>query len=407
MITIYLIFSSITISLIIIYILLKLNLNLFTVNNRKVLFILFFIYTILTIVLYVKNLSIYKNIVNPLFWILILIYLIIYKKDYFFHLSNKKKQIMFTIVISVIFVVFDFTIGLITGFTKSPYNHHLDSIIKNFFTIIIPLIGLEYSRCFLIIKYKHNKVSIIFITLLFILMEINYRTLINTFFNKELFFQYICSTILPIIANNILYTYLVFNSNYPLPLIYKIINKLMLIFAFFLPSMDWYMVGSLSLIKVTLFYVIYKYKFTKEKKYRNKNSFVLLTYAFTLGFATIFISFMLGLFKYEPIAILSNSMSPTFRRGDVVIFKKENSNKLTNGNIIIYSLENKFIAHRIIKTIDNNNSISFITKGDANNTPDYKNVQPNQIKGVYVFHIKYIGYPSIWLKQYFSNSKMY
>ena len=115
---------------------------------------------------------------------------------------------------------------------------------------------------------------------------------------------------------------------------------------------------------------------------------------------------MLGIFQYVPIAIVSNSMYPAFSRGDVIIFKKMTDaelEKLPENSIIVYTKENKNIAHRIVKRIEKNGTVLYQTKGDNNNAMDLQLVKTTQIKGVYVFHIKYIGFPSAWIYSYFKN----
>ena len=117
------------------------------------------------------------------------------------------------------------------------------------------------------------------------------------------------------------------------------------------------------------------------------------------------IGFMIGIFKYEVISVISNSMSPLFESGDAVIYKKLNNDELKNiseGSIIIYSIGNKNIAHRVVNIIKDNDIILYQTKGDQNNMSDTNLVEINQIKGVYVFCIKYIGFPSVLLYEYFS-----
>lgn len=115
---------------------------------------------------------------------------------------------------------------------------------------------------------------------------------------------------------------------------------------------------------------------------------------------------MIGTFKYEPITILSNSMKPNFERGDVVIFKKMNNRELRQisiNEIIIYSIGEQNIAHRIIDKIEKNDTVIYQTKGDSNNISDKILVQTDQIKGKYKFHIKYIGFPAIWLYEFFNR----
>lgn len=135
-----------------------------------------------------------------------------------------------------------------------------------------------------------------------------------------------------------------------------------------------------------------------------KSALEKIVTAITLILAILLILFMLDAFQYEPIAILSNSMSPAFNRGDVVIFKKlkdDELKELSNYSTIIYKIDEQYIAHRIVNKIEENGTTLFQTKGDNNNAPDFDLVQISQIKGVYAFHIKYIGFPTVWLHDYF------
>ena len=100
-------------------------------------------------------------------------------------------------------------------------------------------------------------------------------------------------------------------------------------------------------------------------------------------------------------------MMPTFGRADVVIYKdlKENElYKIPNGSIIVYTLEEKNIAHRVVNIIEENGTVKYQTKGDRNNIVDENLVEVNQIKGEYVFNIKYVGFPSVWLYEAFNNN---
>ena len=152
---------------------------------------------------------------------------------------------------------------------------------------------------------------------------------------------------------------------------------------------------------------MFKYRYhpddSLEIEKNNKKSF---GYPLTLTFCILLILFMLGAFKYEPIAIMSNSMVPTYSRGDVVIYEKisqDKLKKLKKGSIIIYKIGDMYIAHRISKVIINDEEVKYITKGDNNTTSDIKLVATSDIKGVYIGSFKYIGYPTVWLNEFFSK----
>ncbi len=135
---------------------------------------------------------------------------------------------------------------------------------------------------------------------------------------------------------------------------------------------------------------------------KKKISFTIILYIICI----IWICFILGMFSYKPITMLTDSMAPMFSRGDVVIYKELDEaelEKIDKDTIIMYSVGDKNIVHRVIdvKKIDGN--ILYQTKGDNNNVSDTMLVSPNQIKGKYVFHIKYIGFPSVWLYNYLNQ----
>ena len=111
---------------------------------------------------------------------------------------------------------------------------------------------------------------------------------------------------------------------------------------------------------------------------------------------------MTGFLSASPIAILSDSMSPYFSRGDVVVYQKINDDtlkKIEKGNIIVYSKEKQYIVHRVIDKYEKNGKLYFVTKGDANNDKDFDPVEDENVLGKYIFHVKYIGFPAVWLNE--------
>ncbi len=377
--------------------------------KNKELFVIIIAYVFITMNLIIDDATFYTNIINPLFWLSILAYLIWDMKKGYIRFCKNKRYFIYMIIISCVHIIIYFYMGFIFGFSKSPYNHAIISILKNIIIQIVPIIGIEVTRSVIATRNKDNKLMLILLTILLILVEINYNTILNLFSNKEEFFEYICEIILPQIASGILYTYLSLKGSYSLTLVFRLLNELVVLLLPILPDLDWFMTGSEGILSVTLIYLLFKYEFTKEKKdirEKNKNLFAKISYILTLTLSITLVCFMLGIFKYEAITILSNSMVPTFSRGDVIIYKKitdKELKELTENSIIIYSVGEQNIAHRIINTTEKNGTVSYQTKGDSNNVPDINLVETDQIKGVYIFHIKYIGFPSVWLYDYFNE----
>ncbi len=316
--------------------------------------------------------------------------------------SNDKKYLFFTIIISIISSIIYFYLGFIFGFNNNPFSHKLYKIILNILIYIIPVIGIELIRFTTINKNRYNKQIIIFITILLTLLEIKYNLFINS--NLRLIYKYICSNIIPLIFKNVLYTYIDKISFYPLSLLFSIVDNILILLLPILPNLNWFINGSTNIIKYSIIYGLFNFKYDNKTIIKIK-SFFKLKYILKLLLIILFVCFIAGIFKYKIIAILSNSMDPIFNKGDIVIYKKLNDNELNNLNInsiIVYNVDDRLIVHRIVKKIKSNNNIEYITKGDANNTADYKKVSTMQIKGQYIFHIKYLGYPSILLNKFFN-----
>ncbi len=97
-----------------------------------------------------------------------------------------------------------------------------------------------------------------------------------------------------------------------------------------------------------------------------------------------------------PMIVLTDSMSGTFDAGSLIICNTIDAKDVKVGDIICYfdpaGSGSTTTTHRVqeIKTADDG-SISFITKGDANNTADKTPVPASNLVGIYRFHIDGLG----------------
>lgn len=102
------------------------------------------------------------------------------------------------------------------------------------------------------------------------------------------------------------------------------------------------------------------------------------------------------------MAVVSNSMKPTFERGDLLIVEGVSSpTDVKRGDIIVYysELQEALIVHRVIEVlVDENGHIKFRTQGDANLGPDPKLVNPEDVRGKVRFVIPKVGYLSLLIR---------
>jgi signal peptidase I len=110
------------------------------------------------------------------------------------------------------------------------------------------------------------------------------------------------------------------------------------------------------------------------------------------------------------VAVESNSMVPTFYRGDILVLRGSLAEELDIGDIIVFSprIQSNTVAgasgsspivHRIVKI---NPDGSFQTQGDANPGQLYfeKHITPSQIHGKSVLIIPYLGWVKIGITEY-------
>ncbi len=101
----------------------------------------------------------------------------------------------------------------------------------------------------------------------------------------------------------------------------------------------------------------------------------------------------------RPLIVLSGSMEPKMPVGSVVVAKSTNPTSLKVGDIVTYfraqangSSTGVLVTHRIKQVVGSGSSLSFITQGDANNTPDGTPVLASQVVGRVFLIVPYAGY---------------
>jgi len=91
--------------------------------------------------------------------------------------------------------------------------------------------------------------------------------------------------------------------------------------------------------------------------------------------------------------VQSGSMEPAIKMGSVVMIKPEKDYKV--GDIITFGRYTRTKApttHRIYKIENQGPEPLYITKGDANNAPDFKKIRKSEILGKVILSIPYVGY---------------
>lgn len=349
-----------------------------------------------------------NEIVNPIFWVAMTVLLYFYTRNRHGHFTDLKTNCKTMVIILLLYIIVNIVLGIMFGFAYSPYSQNFLPIIRNIWRVIIPIIGIEYARSYIVNYCPRNRLYIFLEILIFSAFEISFSTLFNGFATPKDCFVYILSTVAPIVFANIAFTLLTWYGSYKLVLIFRAPVAALRILLPILPGLDWFMTGvrdSATPAMIGLYYyqTLRDVDKTDGRVRRRKSFIAYIPIIIVFTFAVLFVA---NAFSYRPVAVLSNSMKPEFERGDLIIYHEldeEGLKALTANDIILYKRDGQIIAHRIEEKYKDLGELYFIAKGDSNNASDDKPVHSSQVLGKYVSHVKYIGYPSVFLYELFNK----
>jgi signal peptidase len=288
---------------------------------------------------------------------------------------------------------------------KNPLSLSLLNIIVNFIQIILAKFIFESIR-FNLIKINKSNIFCILATLAFALFYVNFATILS-FTSYGAIFKYICRYVIPIIALGSISTYIAKNGSFVSLLIIQLVPSFVSTYIKYQPDLNFFLSGLIAIIFAMTFYLITKYQIDlkntdlKRSNIKRNNPLTYIPYFIVFG---IIVCFVIGLFSYVPVAVMSNSMYPVYQRGDVIIYKKiNNPSNLKVGDIVCYKLNNILVMHRIAKIEKTNCKLLFTTKGDNLDHNDVKKVTERQIVGIIKKIVPKCGYPSVWFYEFLSK----
>lgn len=136
---------------------------------------------------------------------------------------------------------------------------------------------------------------------------------------------------------------------------------------------------------------------------RSLVSFMAQIYLSAIACLTLWILIPMAIL-WTPTVVISGSMEPLIRTGDVVAAKRLSSEEIRNGAIkvgMVLLADNPLkpgtlFTHRVIAI---NPDGTFATKGDSNVATDPVPLKPENVKGIEMLRIPYIGLPAVKMRE--------
>ena len=334
--------------------------------------------------------------------------IMVYFKGFEKDKSERTLDICFNMISYCIsYMMFIYIIGIFTGYAKPVYNLSFQGIIKNIVPVILIIVAEELLRYEIVTKVKGGKQEKLALFLLFLLLTLfDSRYAFPLGKDIKTILDNVSLIILPSIAKNVMFIYLVRLIGYKPILVYRLLMELPMFFVPIYPNLGSYLTGILEITFPFLVCLLIRKIVVKKSSFfvREKSHFlgkVLSAFIGILLLITILLTS--GFFKNYTLGIVSKSMYPGIERGDVVIVKKLNEQEKKDiqlGEILVYRHENRVIVHRVIEKNETISGCTYKTKGDNNDTPDDVTIYEKDIIGVAQYKIPKVGNPSIWLSEW-------
>jgi signal peptidase len=111
---------------------------------------------------------------------------------------------------------------------------------------------------------------------------------------------------------------------------------------------------------------------------------------------------MIGMGTTTPLVVVtSESMVPALQQGDLLVLQGRTAENIHVGDIIVYEDDwytGAPVVHRIVSIEIVGETYYFFTRGDANHANDPENRTIDEVVGVVVLRIPYLGSVSMFLR---------
>lgn len=315
----------------------------------------------------------------------------------------KYRQTLKTVMICLLFYfILIYVGGLFTGFAKTIYSFGFTNLIYNIIPTLIYIVLMEFIRSIYINRSNNNKIIIVLSCIVFIIYDSFSKFYLYNLSVSDDLYEYIGLVILVSIARNIFLSILCSKSNVINCIIYRIITELYIFVVPIVPNFGPYIN---SVLEITLPLIIGLILMSPSKRILPSPNMTKRGRISSIVVVSVLLLIILlnsGLIKYQMFVIGSNSMNPYIYRGDVIIARRTNSKEIKQikkGEILVFRYDKKIVSHRVYKIITRNNKLYFRTKGDNNDQVDDNLAKESDVIGTVSFRIKYIGLPSIWLRE--------
>ena len=332
--------------------------------------------------------------------------------------KNKKinsiysKQIfIWMIIFAFIYVSLFYLMGLYYGFRHTKILFSIETLFKYIIPIMVIIISSEVIRKIFLMqngKVRIGKLQVNLSTILcYIMMVLIDFIVYNDIYTLSKLDDFLIALGFVLFASlscNLLYNYISIRYGEKSIIIYRLITILYVYIIPIVPDIYIFFQSFLRMLYPYLIYILLEKNYSKFDfiiSYNDKRKQIVGN-TILIVVLTSFIMLISCQFRYGILVVGSESMNGTINKGDAVIFEKYNNQNIKEGQVIIFDYNGIKTIHRVDEIKKVNNINRYYTKGDANKERDFGYITNDKIYGLVKLRVKYIGYPTLWVRKLFS-----
>lgn len=319
---------------------------------------------------------------------------------------SKRDFLLLILITTISYYVLTYFIGFFIGFIYSNYSKSLQGIFRNISTAFLTILFIEIMRERIVKNAKYYKSLIILSVLVFTFLEIMVQLSFGNLRSGVEIVQFIMVILIPCLSKNIFLTLSTYYTDKTNSIVYDSImtlpTYLLPVFPAFGDYVSTLLVTILPLLLLAISYKLLLYRREKIEDSRWFADYGRLQNVFTgvlLAILFMVIYLVSGYGRFYAMAIGSGSMTGVINKGDVVIIDKKKRSLYEKYDVIAFNQSGEVVVHRIIDVIEEEDSISYKTKGDANNAEDAWIVKSDNIVGKVNVRLPFLGIPTVTLSE--------
>ena len=329
-------------------------------------------------------------------------------------ISIYDKQVTIAMVMfGLLYVGVFYLLGVHFGFYQSKIVLSMWSIIRYIIPISMTIICSEFIRHkFLVQKRKLDimgtkiDLSIALTYIGMVLIDLVIYTGVYHLDTLDDFLTALGFVLFSSMSCNLLYNYTSIRFGAKPVIVYRLITSLFVYIIPFTPDVYLFFRTFLRMVYPYLIFVVLEKQFSNsnfEIALKDKKKSIIET-SVVLVITSLIVALVSCKFTYGILVVGSRSMTGSINIGDAVVYtSKDRASKPVKGDVIIFDKNGTKMVHRVISVNNYNGQIRYYTKGDANSTMDEGFVTDSNLIGVVNFKIKYIGYPTLWVRELFNG----